>query len=435
MSDIKFTCPHCNQNIEAPEDMGGEAVECPSCKGAIQVPRLPEGSPAASPPRPQPPVQSSGIKARMSALWKSGAKGKAVIIGGALILLMVIGALLPDQEPSSGEATTRGADGAPPQPEAGEEILFDAPPFKDQEPEIRKDLAAVGDSHPNVKRVASYDLDFPKQPFQSEKANVEYEKILTETRAALNAGTAYEIKQALKDLKHQHKWAWTYDEQGRTKRLDETGLEHKQSVYGPIIKFVEPLSEQREKETTVLKDIERKARDADRDPDKLLALVPQFVKALEDTACPYKVSEVHYFISNETFPFWQFPWMVRLKANALKKEQWEHKVEGLRKLAIYNKYKDARAKRVTFKDVIFDPQKYKGKVLESDVHIAGGAPVFYPLFNFNESFMFDTAPDSGVFEKCERASSSVGKTGRVRIKYWCNGKEGVRGVLLDVRPL
>ncbi|MFA6716299.1 MAG: hypothetical protein WCS27_13045, partial [Victivallaceae bacterium] len=38
MSDFKFKCPHCQQSLEAPEDMLGTAIDCPSCNGQIQIP-------------------------------------------------------------------------------------------------------------------------------------------------------------------------------------------------------------------------------------------------------------------------------------------------------------------------------------------------------------------------------------------------------------
>ena len=39
MPDIKFSCPHCDQHLEAPDDMGGEQIECPSCRMMIGIPR------------------------------------------------------------------------------------------------------------------------------------------------------------------------------------------------------------------------------------------------------------------------------------------------------------------------------------------------------------------------------------------------------------
>ncbi len=50
MSEFTFNCPHCEQALEAPEDMLGQTIECPSCNGSIQ---LPEPEPQA-PPEPGP---------------------------------------------------------------------------------------------------------------------------------------------------------------------------------------------------------------------------------------------------------------------------------------------------------------------------------------------------------------------------------------------
>jgi len=48
MSEFKFNCPHCQQSLEAPEDMLGQTIECPSCNGSIQLPE-PEAQPAPAP--------------------------------------------------------------------------------------------------------------------------------------------------------------------------------------------------------------------------------------------------------------------------------------------------------------------------------------------------------------------------------------------------
>ena len=55
MSEFKFNCPHCKQALEAPQDMLGETIECPSCTGSIQIPD-PE-------PKTQPGLQPSAAKA------------------------------------------------------------------------------------------------------------------------------------------------------------------------------------------------------------------------------------------------------------------------------------------------------------------------------------------------------------------------------------
>jgi hypothetical protein len=57
MADINFNCPHCGQNLNGPEEMAGEAIDCPVCQknfqipgGIIEVPKgklTPPGRPAA----------------------------------------------------------------------------------------------------------------------------------------------------------------------------------------------------------------------------------------------------------------------------------------------------------------------------------------------------------------------------------------------------
>lgn len=57
MSDIKFTCSYCKQSLEAPSDMLGQLIDCPSCQHPIEV-RKETISPLASPP----PVNNSTIR-------------------------------------------------------------------------------------------------------------------------------------------------------------------------------------------------------------------------------------------------------------------------------------------------------------------------------------------------------------------------------------
>jgi DNA-directed RNA polymerase subunit M/transcription elongation factor TFIIS len=38
MADIEFTCPECGQVLEAPEEMAGESLACPSCEAPISIP-------------------------------------------------------------------------------------------------------------------------------------------------------------------------------------------------------------------------------------------------------------------------------------------------------------------------------------------------------------------------------------------------------------
>lgn len=37
MTDYRFNCPYCGQSIDAPVDMFGQLIECPSCKQTIEV--------------------------------------------------------------------------------------------------------------------------------------------------------------------------------------------------------------------------------------------------------------------------------------------------------------------------------------------------------------------------------------------------------------
>lgn len=53
MPDIRLNCPHCQQSLEAPEDMAGQTVECPSCGKPFDIP-APEQPQAAV--RPEVPV-------------------------------------------------------------------------------------------------------------------------------------------------------------------------------------------------------------------------------------------------------------------------------------------------------------------------------------------------------------------------------------------
>lgn len=39
MPDSKFQCPHCNQHLEVPDELLGQTVECPTCKGQMTLPK------------------------------------------------------------------------------------------------------------------------------------------------------------------------------------------------------------------------------------------------------------------------------------------------------------------------------------------------------------------------------------------------------------
>lgn len=61
MKDVNFDCPACRQNLDAPEDMVGLFIECPSCGKVIKIPTHGESAKAKvdnefAPPPPRPPA-------------------------------------------------------------------------------------------------------------------------------------------------------------------------------------------------------------------------------------------------------------------------------------------------------------------------------------------------------------------------------------------
>lgn len=76
MADINFNCTHCGQNLNAPEEMAGQVVECPVCQKSFQIPggiiEMPKGR-LTPPDRPSAP-------ARGAAPSGSDDKGKTVRI-------------------------------------------------------------------------------------------------------------------------------------------------------------------------------------------------------------------------------------------------------------------------------------------------------------------------------------------------------------------
>lgn len=50
MAAIKFSCPHCAQHLEAPQELAGVAIPCPVCERTVEVPV------GTVPPAPAPPA-------------------------------------------------------------------------------------------------------------------------------------------------------------------------------------------------------------------------------------------------------------------------------------------------------------------------------------------------------------------------------------------
>ena len=60
MATIDFSCAHCQQTLEATDDMAGEVLECPSCGKPITV------------PRPEAPVQAAATCPACGQAMESG---------------------------------------------------------------------------------------------------------------------------------------------------------------------------------------------------------------------------------------------------------------------------------------------------------------------------------------------------------------------------
>ena len=58
MADINFNCPHCGQNLNGPDEMAGQTIDCPVCQKSFQIPggiiEVPKGKLAPTGGRPAP---------------------------------------------------------------------------------------------------------------------------------------------------------------------------------------------------------------------------------------------------------------------------------------------------------------------------------------------------------------------------------------------
>ncbi|MDB6110376.1 MAG: hypothetical protein JWR69_2126 [Pedosphaera sp.] len=54
MPDVKFSCPHCQQHIQADSGYGGMQINCPACNGSLVVPGTAIPSAPAMAPAPVP---------------------------------------------------------------------------------------------------------------------------------------------------------------------------------------------------------------------------------------------------------------------------------------------------------------------------------------------------------------------------------------------
>ena len=62
MPDVTFNCPHCQQHIEAPEEMVGMSAQCPTCQKDFQVPASSPTPSLRTPPFKRSPASPSTFK-------------------------------------------------------------------------------------------------------------------------------------------------------------------------------------------------------------------------------------------------------------------------------------------------------------------------------------------------------------------------------------
>jgi DNA-directed RNA polymerase subunit RPC12/RpoP len=83
MSDIKFSCPQCQQHIQADEGYGGMEIACPACSTRMIVPRVAPAPaavtmvPSAPVPVPPAPVLRTSVAAQAPAAGQRFQPGAA----------------------------------------------------------------------------------------------------------------------------------------------------------------------------------------------------------------------------------------------------------------------------------------------------------------------------------------------------------------------
>jgi hypothetical protein len=93
---MKFSCPHCTQNLEIADEWSGHAVDCPSCEQALTVPALAVAIPVRE-ETPKPAAKSHPPKLRRPAPERSAPSKPPRRSGGGgfgkfLLMLLLLGA-------------------------------------------------------------------------------------------------------------------------------------------------------------------------------------------------------------------------------------------------------------------------------------------------------------------------------------------------------
>jgi hypothetical protein len=81
MPDVTFTCPYCEQKLEAATELAGVKIPCPSCQSELQIPAQADSPPVISTPVP---VQTALPPARQSSHTPHFIAAKCPSCGGDL---------------------------------------------------------------------------------------------------------------------------------------------------------------------------------------------------------------------------------------------------------------------------------------------------------------------------------------------------------------
>ena len=104
MPDVRFNCPACGQHLEAPPQMSGDEIPCPSCQASISIPS----------PRPQivhrPAIKrpSPAISATSQPTTHSTGRNIAIavaVVVAVLFALALLGSFLPDTKDSDASSS------------------------------------------------------------------------------------------------------------------------------------------------------------------------------------------------------------------------------------------------------------------------------------------------------------------------------------------
>jgi hypothetical protein len=85
MAEMKFSCPHCGQNVDCDERWSGQQLPCPACRGLMVIPQFQTAAtpsapaPTAAQPRPRPMAPGRSRPSKVSV------KKFAAIAGGVIV--------------------------------------------------------------------------------------------------------------------------------------------------------------------------------------------------------------------------------------------------------------------------------------------------------------------------------------------------------------